>query len=75
METVKNIKYAIKIIQKALQIIKQWAEEWSFKISPDKTQVILFNAGGDGHQKITKTHTQRQTTRIRQTSKMFRHDI
>ena len=36
-------KAAIKILQEALIIIHNWCKEWGFKISTDKTKVVVFN--------------------------------
>ena len=36
-------KAALKILQQALNIIHNWCKEWGFKISTDKTKVVVFN--------------------------------
>ena len=38
-----KLKAALKILQQALNIIHNWCKEWGFKISPDKTKLVVFN--------------------------------
>ena len=43
-KTAKGIDKALFIIQLALNVIEEWVKNWGFEISPDKTQVVVFNA-------------------------------
>ena len=43
-KSAKGIKKALFIIQLALNVIEEWGKNWGFEISPDKTQVVVFNA-------------------------------
>ena len=42
-KTAKNPKAAISAAQKALNILKPWADTWNFKISTAKTSAVIFN--------------------------------
>ena len=39
----------------ALNVIEEWGKNWGFEISPDKTQVVVFNAKLTEIQKEKKT--------------------
>ena len=43
-KTAKGVKKTLFIIQLALNVIEEWGKNWGFEISPDKTQVVVFNA-------------------------------
>ena len=42
-KTAKNPKAAISAAQKALNILKPWADTWNFKISAAKTSAVIIN--------------------------------
>lgn len=37
-----NVKYVEKCLQNAIKMVENWANEWGFRFSVDKTQVICF---------------------------------
>lgn len=39
----QNLKYVQKKMQTAVEKVEQWADEWGFKLSVAKTQVISFS--------------------------------
>ncbi|MCU7800042.1 MAG: endonuclease/exonuclease/phosphatase family protein, partial [gamma proteobacterium symbiont of Lucinoma myriamae] len=53
-KTAKSPEAAIKILQKALDAIKAWADAWGFKLSGIKTESIIFNRRGKPSKKITR---------------------
>lgn len=38
----RNVKYVEKCLQNAVKMVENWANEWGFRFSVDKTQVICF---------------------------------
>jgi ribonuclease HI len=46
-KTSKNINHLNKVMQKNMDAIQQWADMWGFKISTEKTVIVLFtNSSG-----------------------------
>lgn len=42
-KTARKVNTALFFAQKALYKLKPWADNWNFKISTDKTSVVIFN--------------------------------
>lgn len=53
-KSAKCPKAAVKIIQKILDAIMEWADAWGFKNSADKTYAVIFNHRGKPSNKIPK---------------------
>ena len=53
-KSAKGLKKALYIIQLALNVIEDWGKNWGFEISPDKTQVVIFNPKGTDTSKLRK---------------------
>ena len=53
-KSAKGLKRALYIIQLALNVIEDWGKNWGFEISPDKTQVVIFNPKGTDTLKLRK---------------------
>ena len=53
-KSAKGLKKALYIIQLALYVIEDWGKNWGFEISPDKTQVVIFNPKGTDTSKLRK---------------------
>ena len=61
---VKCPQRAFFITQLALNVIEVWSKTWGFEISPEKSQVDLFNPKTNRYFKIMKTKIKWQRTGI-----------
>ena len=39
----RNLKFMADSLQKHLNVIQNWCEEWGFKLSPSKTTAVVFS--------------------------------
>ena len=45
----RNVSYATAKIQTALSYIQEWCDKWGFKVSIDKTSMVLFHRSKNKH--------------------------